>query len=216
VRSWTVDNFKLYFQGAVPQLSGGNFKSGSNYFGGNVTGASHDGEGNYSSGLMTQGDQFGFKLQQLNAFTLRVQNSGGFLEHMIGAVGSPTTPTNVATSVRGARSTATRTPTGPDASTGFAAGVKLGNPGGDTLILDTGGGQWEARDSAFSANVSLNASGHACTVVAQVIDASVAGASRRRLHLTLHDAASGAAVPWASALARNGSLIDVSVMGFLR
>jgi hypothetical protein len=36
------------------------------------------------------------------------------------------------------------------------------------------------------------------------------------LHLTLLDAANGVGVPWATALAAAGSMIDVTVIGFLR
>jgi|HubBroStandDraft_4_1064222.scaffolds.fasta_scaffold00054_31 hypothetical protein len=215
--SWTIANLKLYFKDPPPALSGGNFKSGANYFGGNVTGARADGEGNYSSGLMTQGGQFGFKLQQLNAFTLRVQNPHGTLQHLIGAVGAPTTPTNVATSVRNARSTVTVTPRGPDETTPFAGGAKISTVSPDTLILDTGiSGIWDVSDSAFSAHLSLNATGTVRTVVAHVAAQSVNGETRGRLHLTLLDAANGVGVPWATALAAAGSMIDVTVIGFLR
>jgi len=217
VTSWTVGNLKLYFQGAPPFLNGGNFKSGRAYFGDNVTGASAHGEGSYSSGLMTHGGQFGFKLQQLNAFTLRVQNAHGAVQHLIGAVGAPTSPTSVATCVRNARNTATATPVGSDASTAFAGGAKISSMSPDTVILDTGvTGVWELEDSAFNAQVSLNNTGTHCTVSAHVVAQDVNGETRGRLHLTLRNAATGAGVPWSSALAAAGSMIDVSVLGFLK
>jgi len=217
VTSWAIANFKLYFKDPSPALGGGNFKSGTDYFGGNVTGGRADGEGSYSSGLMTQGRQFGFKLQQLNAFTLRMQNAHGTLQHLIGAVGAPVTPTNVASSVRNARSTVTVTPRGPDATTPFAGGAKISALSPDTLILDTGiSGNWDISDSAFSAHLSLNTTGTVRTVAAQVAAQNVNGETRSRLHLTLLDAASGVGVPWSTALAAAGSMIDVTVMGFLR
>lgn len=217
VTSWTIANFKLYFKDPPPALSGGNFKAGNGYFGGNVSGARADGEGNYSSGLMTQGGQFGFRLQQLNAFTLRVQNSHGTLQHLIGAVGEPTTPTNVASSVRHARSMVTSTPLGADETTAFTGGAKISTRNPDTLILDSGlSGVWQAGDSAFSAQLSLNNTGRVLAVTAYVAAQNVNGETRPRLHLTLRDAASGTGVPWATALAARGAMIDVTVMGFLK
>jgi hypothetical protein len=217
VTSWTVGNFKLYFQGVPPVLGGGNFKSGRDYFGDNVTGARKHGEGSYSSGLMTSGGQFGFKLQQLNAFTLRLENSGGELTHRIGAVGAPGTETHVASCVRNARSSATATPRGPDASTAFAAGAKISGSNPDTLILDTGTtGAWQVADSAFNAVVSLNTTGTACIVTAQVVTANVNGETVARLHLTLRNAASGAGVPWSNVLSAAGGMIDVSLLGFMK
>ncbi len=225
VRSWNIGNFKLYFQGTPPVVTGGNFKSGTAYFGGNATGARMHGEGNYSSGLMTANGQFGFKLQQLNAFTLRVQNAAGALErllgvslqHLIGAVGAPTSATNVATSVRNARSTPTSTPAGPDATTAFAAGAKISSDSPDTVILDTGTtGAWQIGDSTFNAHVSFNNTGTVCTVTPHVAIQNVNGEALARLHLTLRNAATGASMPWSAALAASGSMIDVTVLGFLK
>jgi hypothetical protein len=217
VTSWTIGNFKLYFQGVQPVVTGGNFKVGRTYFADNVTGARAHGEGNYSSGLMTQQGQFGFKLQQLNAFTLRVQNLRGTLQHLIGAVGTPTSATNVATSIRNAHSGTTTTPSGPDATTAFAAGAKISSESPDTLILDSGtSGPWDAGDSAFSAHVSLNKTGTVCAVAPHVVTQNVNGVTLARLHLTLSNAATGASIPWAAALATTGSLIDVTVTGFLK
>jgi hypothetical protein len=225
VTSWTIDNFKLYFKQPPPIITGGNFKSGRAYFGDNATGGRAMGEGNYSSGLMTQGGQFGFKLQQLNAFTLRVQHAEGvahrlvgvILEHLIGAVGAPTSATNVATSVRNARSDPTATPSGPDATTPFAAGAKVSGSSPDTLILDTGTtGNWEIGDSAFTAQVSLNNTGTAFTVVPHVALQNVNGETLGRLHLTLCNATTGARIAWSAALAASGSMIDITILGFLK
>jgi hypothetical protein len=225
VTSWTVDNFKLYFKKPPPIITGGNFKSGTTYFGDNASSGRAQGEGNYSSGLMTQQGQFGFKLQQLNAFTLRVQNSPGALQHLmgvtlqhlIGAVGAPTSATDVASSIRNARSSPTATPNGPDATTAFAGGAKISSASPDTLILDTGtSGAWVVGDSAFSAQVSFNNTGTVCTVTAHVAVQNVNGETLARLNLTLRNAATGAGVPWSQALAASGAMIDVTVLGFLK
>ncbi len=133
--TWAIQNFKLYFKPTPAVISGGNFKTGATYFAGNASGNNHSGEGNYFSGLMTHRDQFGFKLQQVNAFTLRLQNQGGVLEHLIGAVGAPTTPTKVAACVHNASSNPTPTPMGAQ---DFASGVKVSNLDPSSLILDTG------------------------------------------------------------------------------
>jgi len=217
VTSWTVANFKLYSQGAPPVVTGGNFKSGKTYFGDNFGGGRARGEGNYSSGLMTQGGQFGFKLQQLSAFTLRVQNTSGVLQHLTGAVGAPTSATTVAACVRNAQNIATATPTGPDATTACARGAKISSENPDTVILDTGTtGVWEIADSAFSAQISLNTTGMHCTLTPHVVTQNVNGETLGRLHLTLRNAVTGASVPWGTALQQSGSMIDVNVMGFLK
>jgi hypothetical protein len=225
VTSWAIDNLKFYAKAPPPLITGGNFKVGTTYFGGNFSGADHRAEGSYSSGLMTQGALLGFKLQQFNAFTVRVENSSGTLRHLlgstlqhrIGAVGAPDQTTHVATSVREASASPSATPTGADATSGFAAGAKISSAAPDTLILDTGtSGAWDIADSAFTAHISLNTSGTACTVLARVVTHGVDGSTLARLHLSLRNATTGAGVPWMSALANPGALIDVTVMGFLK
>lgn len=223
--SWQVDNTTGYAAiGAPPTITRGWWKDlASNvYWGGKTT---HSGEGFNGSGIFTHRGQFGFKLQQLNAFTLRLQNEPGMLsrltgmklQHLIGAVGAPTSPTNVATSVRNARSAPTATPTGPDATTAFAGGAKISSASPDTVILDAGTtGAWEIGDSTFTAHVSLNNTGTVCTVTPYVATQNVGGETLARLNLTLRNAATGVGIPWSAALAASGSMIDITVMGFLK
>ena len=175
--TWSIHNFKLYFQGAPPRISRGNFKVGSVYFGGDATGKNYAGQGNYLSGLMTQGGQFGFKLQQFNAFSVRIENDGGVIKHLIGAVGSPMTATHIATSVIDASSSPTTTPTGTDATTAPASGVKISDASPSVLILDTGhSGSWDPADSAFSASIAYNNTG-----TSSQVDYFVGRARSRRL-----------------------------------
>jgi hypothetical protein len=212
--TWSIQNFKLYFKTTPPVISGGNFKTGATYFAGNASGNNHSGEGNYFSGLMTHRDQFGFKLQQINAFTLRVQNQGGVLEHLIGAVGAPTTPTKVAACVHNATSNATPTPIGAQ---GFANGVKVSNLNPSSLILDTGRtGTWETGDSTFIATIAYNNTGKIYTIIAFVAAEAVAGVTRNRLELSLRDAATGTPVDWSVAVAGATHMVDIMVLGFLK
>jgi hypothetical protein len=212
VSTWAIQNFKLYFKEVPPVISGGNFKSGTVYFAGNATGANYSGQGHYFSGMMTHLDQFGFKLQQLNAFTLRLQRRGGLLEHLIGAAGAPTTPTNLAACVRGASNNAA-----PTAAGGFAQGVKVSSLNSSSLVLDTGlTGPWQPADSAFIATIAYNTTGTAYTVIPYVAAEAADGTSRERLQLSLRDAASGDPVDWTAALAAEGGTIDIMLLGFLK
>jgi hypothetical protein len=215
--TWSIHNFKLYFQGAPPRISRGNFKVGSVYFGGDASGKNYAGQGNYLSGLMTQGGQFGFKLQQFNAFSIRIQNDGGAIKHLIGAVGSPMTATHIATCVKEASSSPTATPSGPDPTTALASGAKISSASPSVLILDTGhSGSWDAADSAFSASIAYNNTGTAYSVVSFLAAQEIDGTTRVRLNLKLHHAATGTATSWCGALGSSGDLIDVNILGFLK
>jgi hypothetical protein len=210
--TWAIQNFKLYFKEVAPVISGGNFKCGSVYFAGNASGANYSGQGNYFSGLMTHRDQFGFKLQQFNAFTLRLQRSGGALEHLIGAAGAPTTPTNLAACVRGASNNPV--PTGTAA---FAQGVKISSLNPTSLLLDTGlTGPWQPADSAFIATIAYNTTGTAYTIIPYVAAETTDGTTRERLQLSLRNAASGEPASWATAVAGEGQIIDIMLLGFLK
>ncbi len=212
--TWSIQNFKMYFRENPPLIAGGNFKAGSNYFGGTASGGNHSGEGNYFSGLMTQRDQFGFKLQQLNSFTLRIQNSGQSLQHLIGAVGSPTTPTNLASCVNGASSNPSPTPM---SAQGFTQGVAISSASPSSVMLDTGrSGLWQVGDSAFIASIAYNNTGTPYTIIPYVAGELVSGINRARLELSLRDAATGAPVNWGAALSSEGHTIDIVLLGFLK
>lgn len=212
VSTWAIQNFKLYFKEVPPVISGGNFKCGSVYFAGNATGANYSGQGNYFSGLMTQNEQFGFKLQQFNAFTLRLQRSGGVLEHLIGAAGAPTIPTNLASCVRSASNSPAATGTAA-----FAQGVKISSLNPNSLVLDTGlTGSWQPGDSAFIATIAYNTTGAPYTIIPFVAAENDDGIVRERLQLSLRNAANGDPVSWAAAVAGEGQVIDIMLLGFLK
>lgn len=212
--TWAIQNFKLYFKDLSPIIHGGNFKVGASYFAGNATGGSHAGEGNYFSGLMTHGQPFGFKDQQLNAFTLRLQSQSGVLEHLIGAAGAPTTPTSLASCVTDSSSVPIAT---PSSMQGFRQGVAVSSIDPSLLLLDTGrSGTWQVSDSAFIATIAYNDTGTAYTVIPFVAANMVGGTTLARLQLSLRNAATGTPVNWTSALGAPGRTIDVMIMGFLR
>jgi hypothetical protein len=212
--TWAIENLKLYFKDPPPVIRGGNFKSGTTYFAGNATGGDYGGEGNYLSGLMTHRDQFGFKLQQFNAFTLRMQTRGGVLEHQIGAVGAPTTATNLAACIANASSTPTATPV---SSTSFAQGLRVSGSDPSVLIFDSGrSGAWQTADSAFMASIAYNNTGSVYTIIAFVAPDVIGGTALVRLQLALRDAATGNPVSWATALAGEGRTVDVMLLGFLK
>jgi hypothetical protein len=155
------------------------------------------------------------KNQQLNAFTLRVENAAGTIQHAIGIVGGPTTATNFATSVPNGTHVLTNTPTGTDSTTAMANGGKISSAAASVFILDTG--VEVQADSCFMAHVTANNTGTAYAVLAFTQSNNVNGVAQNRLCLQLVNATSAAAVTWATALtAGGGVLIDVNIFGFFK
>jgi hypothetical protein len=75
--------------------------------------------------------------QQWQAFAARLINSGGTLQHWIRDASNSGSANNaVARAISGRSSSLTNTPTGPDASTAFAAGVKISSATSSQLIFD--------------------------------------------------------------------------------
>jgi hypothetical protein len=141
--------------------------------------APHGGDGNWRS------DTAG---QRLQSFTLRIANVHGELQHRIAEPGGG--PTHFASTIYGATAAFTKTPTGPDESTAFAAGGKIGSAAPSTFWLDTP--NQAIADTIGIAFVSFNSTGTALNVVASVRAARLNGETKNRLCFELTNAATGA------------------------
>ncbi len=141
--------------------------------------APHGGEGNWTS------DTAG---QRLQSFTLRIANVHGELQHRIAEPGGA--PTHFAASIYAATAAFTKTPAGPDESSAFAAGGKIGSAAPSTFWLDTP--NQTIADTIGIAFISFNSTGTALNVVAAVRAARINGETKNRLCFQLTNAATGA------------------------
>lgn len=202
--TWKVDDLNLVFAaGASPTITNGNFKSGSNYFGGNATGKNSGGEGNYASDYAGQRPQ---------CFSVLITNDAGTLKHAVRDAGG-NAATNWAGAITGASSTYTATPTGADGSTAMVAGAKIGSASTNTLWLDVP--SQRVADSQFMTSVVFNSSGTAMTCTPALLSLNINGTTRTRLALQFYDATSGATVALATALNTPGEAVQVLFNGRL-
>ena len=213
--TWKIDNLKFYFHvGDAPIITNGNIKSGSTYFGGNASGKSYAGQGNYSSDMWLAGNTFAVANQKLQSFVLSIANNTSTLQHRF----QDTYGTGAATlddMITDAAYAWNNTPTGTDASTAFVAGGKIGSASTNTFWLDTPNAQITANCLTMAA-VQLNSCGTALTVVPAIYAIDVNGTSKARLCLQFYNAATGAAYPLTTANIADGKTIQVLFMGFLR
>jgi hypothetical protein len=203
--TWDISGFLVY-NSAGNTITNGNFKrSDGSYFGGNSTTGSL-GNGNYSSS--TQG-------QVPTYFTLRVVNTGGTLQHRITSVTGTGTPSNLSR-ISGAANALINTPTGSDTDVGitFANGGKISSVTTSAFVFNSGA--QSATRYIGMAMIATQTTGTDYTVVPTVISTTVANVTLARLAFTLTDSLTGASIPWATALAAPGALIDVQFSGYLQ
>jgi len=131
---------------------------------------------------------YGGKIQR---FTVTLQNVSGTIVHLMTAYGEGTTASSFITAINGALNTATNTPTATDASTAFAAGLKISSGNQSRVIFDTAA----LTEAVFLpvALVTNNNTGTTLTVQARILSSDVNGTTRARLVCQFYDAATGAA-----------------------
>lgn len=199
--TWAVRGFNLAF-GNTPAgitVSNGNFKrADGSYFGGNATAGARDGEGNYGS------ESAG---QRLQAFTVRITNTAGTLQHRIATTSGNTS--NFVAGISGASATLSNTPTGADGSTNFTAGAKIGSASPSILWLNTAA-QKEA-DIVATAAVSFNSTGTALTVLPFVSSIDINGVTRARLGLQFFNL-SGTAFSLNTTNITSGLIVQATVL----
>lgn len=197
-----------------PSITSGNIKSGTQFFGGNVTGNNFSGQANYADSAFLAGGTFAVKLQQMQSFKIRVINTAGTIQHRMGNAGDSSQTSNFLGQVNAASQTLTNTPTGADGSTAFATGAKIGSASTSVLWLDTAA--ITAADSLFLCTVVANSTTTAYGLLPFVTNININGVTQNRLGLQLVNPTTAAAVAWATALGTPTWFIDIGFLGFIR
>jgi hypothetical protein len=211
--SWEIGNLKFYFHtGDAATITGGNFKSGSTYFGGNASGKSHSGEGHYSSSMWLSGRDFAVNNQRIQGFTLSIATTaGGVIQHRITASAGATS--NYAATISGASNELTTTPTGDDATTAFAAGAKISSATPSVILLDTD--TQVNGDFLGLAHITFNSTGTMYMVTDYSSSDNVNGTTKNRLALQLLNPTTGLPVSWATAVGTEKA-IGIRYLGFVK
>lgn len=203
--SWSINGLDLFFNtlpGSVT-VSGGNFKrADGTFFGGNGTAGNLGGIGSYSS--ETAG-------QKMQAFTLRVTNTAGVLQHRISTVTGNLS--NFASRINGASATLVTTPTGSDAVTAMLSGGKIGSASPSVFHFDTAN-QKDA-DGLFMGGDVWTSAGVALVSIASMQSVNINGVSRLRLALQFFNAATGAAYDLTTANIGVGTTVQCNFLGYL-
>jgi hypothetical protein len=207
VSTWDVRQFLFAF-GSNPAsitVSNGNIKrADATYCGGNATAGNRNGEGHYSSEHDGQTKQ---------AFCVRIVNTAGTLQHYIkDASNNTTAATALVKCINGASGTLTNTPTGADASTAFAAGVKISSAVDSRIIFDTPSQRVAASD--FSVEV-IGSVGVALKALCSHQSINVNGVTRSRFTIELLNAATGNGFGINTTNITTGNLVQVVFSGYL-
>jgi hypothetical protein len=163
-------------------------------------------------GLRLHGGVLELKNQRQQAFMIRVTNTGGTLQHRIGAHGDSSVAGNFHEKINGASTSMTNTPTGTDGSTAMAAGGKICSVSPSIFIFNTAA--QVAADQIVSARIIANTTGSSYVIWPQFNSRNVNGTTRVRLELQLLNPTSGAGISWSSAVGV-GQVMDVQVEGYL-
>lgn len=148
---------------------------------------------------------------QWQHFKLSIMNIGGTLNHFIQQPNAGLDAT-LASAVANTTMNFTPTPTGPDASTAFAAGVKIGNPDSFKIWLDTA----DIVPAEASVMVRFNRTndGVAYLPDPDFESTDINGVTRTRLAINIRNA-SDATVGINTTLLEDGRFVEVEVMGWL-
>ena len=214
--NWEVTNFDLLF-GTTPAtvtVTNGNFKDDATgtYFGGNATAGNFNGNGSYSASINAI-NAFSVKNQQLQGFSFRIFNDVGTLKSAI------TDPNGAALAtfsnkINGASATLQTIPTGTDASTAFAFGGKISTTSSNFFIFNTA--SQVSIDGLLMANIAVNSTGNAISVIPLVDTIDVNGVSQPRLIFAFFNATTGSAFPLNTTNIPNGTVINVLFLGCVR
>jgi hypothetical protein len=202
--NWIIGNLAYDVKLPVTVVGGNAKRADGTYFAGNISGppGTPTGQGSYSS------ESAG---QRLQSFTLRIANVGGTLMHRI--TGPSGSATNFSSAFRGASSAFTVTPNGPDGSSAFAAGGKIGFASPSVFWLDTP--PQRVADALGLAVVSLNTTGVPLNVVGAIAPIEIAGVAHPRLLLQVTHALTGGAVPLNSTTFGPEGVLQFSWQGWL-
>lgn len=129
--------------------------------------------------------------QQRQLFRLQLNNNAGTIRHRIGSLRDVTQDSSFANKITGATSVYTTTPTGADATTAFAAGVKIATLDTSFLLFNTLS-QSNAVNWSGSAMLAFNSSTVALNVSTTTQSVNVNGVTSNYLMLAFTNAANGA------------------------
>lgn len=144
------------------------------------------------------------------------ETAGGVLQHRIHQPGSSGTfnAALLAAPVNGALPSATNTPTGADASTAFAAGVKVSTTyGTHVLALDTP--DMQIGEGALQATIENSNGGDKHYVYTDLLSSNINGVTRVRPMLVLANRTTGGALAWSTFVPTSG-FIRVHLRGWLK
>lgn len=150
--------------------------------------------------------------QVRTAFTLRIRNNAGTLQHAFGRVGTAFTSNSLMSAINSAATSATSTPTGTDGSTAFAGGGKVSSDVTNRFVLDTASQTTGEQD--FTAIVAAQTAGTGLNVRATIESMDINGVTRNRLCFEFVDNVGNAFAINTTNLA-DGEVIDVTFSGYL-
>jgi hypothetical protein len=214
--SYRIGVLFYYFQSSpTVTITNGNVKlADGTYIGGNATNGSHSGEGGYCGGMLTTGVLDGVKAQKFTSFKLRIVNTAGTIQHRIGCASDSSVAGTLHETINSASATLGNTPTGADASTAMATGLKIGSASTHAIHFDTG--VQVQTDFAGSAEIVFNNTGVDYTLIPQVASVNINGVTRVRMAWFLQNSTTGANVAWATALNDASDTLDIVFTGYLR
>lgn len=161
-----------------------------------------------SAGEVVAGEVF-------QAFRFVIQNVGGTLQHSIRGLNSLVDdPSGLVSGITGASTTPVATPNGPDATTAFANGAKIGGTFDFQIVFDT-----EPQDSTITAmNQAFMRSNTGDVLDMEISNHSfdVNGVTRNRLTVIFRVASSGADFALNTTNIQNGQLIMFGLSGFMK
>lgn len=170
---------------------------------------------NYGAGLVTQGNTFAIKLQQLNNFSLLIANLSGTINHKITAAGQTGVPGSWSTSITGDVITYTPTPT-IGSGVNFAAGAGIYSADNSLLVLNSG--NQIPVDTILDAKITWNGTTTVGYNVRPTViyNVNINGVSQDWLALQLTAPSGGVTASWLTALGTANWFLEVTFLGFVR
>jgi hypothetical protein len=160
------------------------------------------------------GGKLGLLSGRYTFFDLLFTNNAGTLQHKITLLDGSTASPFVA-AINGASNVYTNTPTGPDSSTPFAAGLKIGSTFTNRIIFDTADVTGLESSCVFSAIVFFNETGTVQTASPSYASENVNGVTRKRIVISMGNAAVGGGPPIDTTTIPAGKNLFLQVVGFM-
>ena len=150
------------------------------------------------------------------AFRVTIQNNGGTLQHQIRALNSGTDdPSGLVSGITGASATFTNTPNGTNATTPFAAGLKISSDFNSVVIFDNTVAQ-EVPILAMQSVFYRSDTGDLLHADPTISDTDVNGVTRIRLQVVFRVQATGALFDLNTTNITSGQFVQFGVSGFMK